>query len=64
MLLEWMGRTGAQYMIAPTVILKCAEKKLKFMVVEKENSGEQEIIFRVGTGLWVCLPGNGGHQGS
>lgn len=51
-------------MIAPTVILKCAEKKLKFMVVEKESSGEQEIIFRVGAGLWVCLPGNGRHQGN
>lgn len=30
-------------MIAPTVILKCAEKKLKFMVVEKENSGSAQV---------------------
>lgn len=51
-------------MIAPIVTLKCAEKKnLKFMVVEKENSGKQEIIFRAGTSLSVCLPGNGRHQG-
>lgn len=45
----------------------CQDKKhLKFMVVEREKkpSGKQEITVRVGTGLSLCLPGNGGHEGS
>lgn len=43
------------------------KKHLKFMAVERKKknpSGKQEIMVRAGTGLLLCLPGDGGHEGS